>query len=84
MNFLITVHCEFIFIIEINHSGGIFKDQKSLGFGDLVTPDSICSAHGRSCSCVPKDLAHSIYEDEEEPTPIPYTTTSRFLSYFCR
>jgi len=60
---------------DINLPGGIFKSDNSLGFGDIVRPGSICSAHGHSCSCIPKNLAHSIYEDLEDTTQLPLTTS---------
>ena len=45
----------------------IWKNLGDRGLGDLKSPkDQICSCHGRSCSCVHKNLTSSMFEEGYE------------------
>ena len=58
------------------------------GFGTVKFPDRVCSCRGSSCSCLHKDEAHSILEEEKEATDVDepysstYITTNDGNSYF--
>ena len=46
------------------------------GFGTVKFPDRVCSCRGSTCSCLHKDEAHSILEEEKESADDePYSST---------